>query len=344
MKRLIKDFTLDDLKKWLEEIGEKAFRANQIFEWLYKKNVTDANSFTNIPAQLRKKIEEEFILNSLNIVKYESDGESIKFLFELVDGNAIESVFLPYRYGNAICISTQVGCRMKCAFCASTIGGMIRNLSAAEMVDQIVNVENVTKKKISNVVLMGSGEPFDNIGNVFKFIDIINAKEGKNIGARHITISTVGLVEGIYRLSEYPKQVNLAISLHAPNNRLRDRLVPINRKYPIEEILKAVDYYISKTNRRVTFEYALIEGINDSIECAKQLAKILEGKLVHVNLIPINTVEGKEFKRPPKERIKEFHHILVSSGIQVTIRRELGSSIAAACGQLRARHYNISEK
>ncbi len=344
MKRLIKDFTLDELKKWVEETGEKLFRANQIFEWLYKKNATDVNSFTNIPAQLRKRIEEEFILNSLRVVKYESDGESIKFLLELVDGNAIESVFLPYKYGNAICISTQVGCRMKCAFCASTIGGMIRNLSAGEMVDQIVNVENVTKKRISNVVLMGSGEPFDNIENVFKFIDIINSKEGKNIGARHITISTVGIIEGIYKLSEYPKQVNLAISLHAPNNYLRNKLVPMNRKYPIEDILKAVDYYISKTNRRVTFEYALIDGINDSIECANELAKMLSGKLVHVNLIPVNPIDGRDFKRPPKEKIKEFYNILMSSGIQVTIRRELGSSIAAACGQLRSRHYNISEK
>ncbi|WAM34775.1 23S rRNA (adenine(2503)-C(2))-methyltransferase RlmN [Caldicellulosiruptor morganii] len=339
MKRLIKDFTLDELKKWVEEAGERPFRANQIFEWLYKKNATDVNAFTNIPLALRKKIEEEFILNSLRTIESMCDGESIKFLFELVDKNAIESVFLPYSYGNAICISTQVGCRMNCAFCASAIGGMIRNLSAGEMVDQIINVENVTEKKISNIVLMGSGEPFDNIENVFKFIDIVNSKEGKNIGARHITISTVGIVEGIYKLSEYPKQVNLAISLHAPNNQLRNELVPINKKYPIEEVLKAVDCYIEKTNRRVTFEYALIDGVNDSDECAKELAKMLSGRLVHVNLIPINPVNEKGFKRPPRERIREFYNILESSGIQVTIRRELGSSIAAACGQLRARHY-----
>ncbi|WAM32603.1 23S rRNA (adenine(2503)-C(2))-methyltransferase RlmN [Caldicellulosiruptor naganoensis] len=344
MKKLIKDFTLDELKKWAEEVGEKPFRAHQLFEWLYKKNATDVNAFTNIPIELRKRVGEEFVLNSLKVVEYQSDGESIKFLFELVDKNAIESVFLPYSYGNAICISTQVGCRMNCAFCASTIGGMVRNLSAGEMVDQIINVENVTKKRISNVVLMGSGEPFDNIENVFKFIDIINTKEGKNIGARHITISTVGIVEGIYRLSEYPKQVNLAISLHAPNNQLRDKLVPINRKYPIEEILKAVDDYIRRTNRRVTFEYALIEDINDSIECAKELAKILSGRLIHVNLIPINPVYGKEFKRPSRERIRDFYNTLESAGIQVTIRRELGNSIDAACGQLRARHYNIFDK
>lgn len=344
MKRLIKDFTLDELKSWIEEIGEKTFRANQVFEWLYKKNITDVNSFTNIPAKLRQKMEEEFVFSSLKFIKKESDGESIKFLFELLDKNAIESVFLPYRYGNAVCVSTQVGCRMKCAFCASTIGGLVRNLSAGEIIDQIINIENITQKRVSNIVLMGSGEPFDNIENVFKFIDIVNSKEGKNIGARHITISTVGIIEGIYKLAEYPKQVNLAISLHAPNNHLRDKLVPINKKYPLEEVLKAVDYYIEKTNRRVTFEYALIDRVNDSVECAKELANMLSGKLVHVNLIPVNPIEEKDFRKPPRERIKEFHDVLVSFGIQVTIRRELGSSISAACGQLRAKHCNIFEK
>jgi len=300
MKRLIKDL----LKKWLENIGEKPFRTSQIFEWLYKKNATDVMQFTNLPLELREKIEDEFLINSLQILKHQSDGESIKFLFELCDKNGVESVFLPYRYGNAICVSTQVGCKMNCRFCASAIGGFVRNLSAGEMVDQIINVENFTGKRITNVVLMGSGEPFDNIENVFKFIEIINSKEGKNIGARHITISTVGIVEGIYRLCDFPKQVNLAISLHAPNNSLRDKLVPINKKYPVEDIMKAVDYYIKRTNRRVTFEYALIDGVNDSIECAQELGKMLKGKLVHVNLIPVNPVEEKGFRRPSKEKIK----------------------------------------
>jgi len=343
MKRLIKDLTFDELKKWLENIGEKPFRASQIFEWLYKKNATDVMQLTNLPLELREKIGDEFLINSLQILQHQSDGESIKFLFELGDKNGIESVFLPYRYGNAICVSTQVGCRMNCRFCASAIGGFVRNLSAGEMVDQIINVENFTGKRITNVVLMGSGEPFDNIENVFKFIEIINSKEGKNIGARHITISTVGIAEGIYRLCDFPKQVNLAISLHAPNNRLRDKLVPMNKKYPVEDIMKAVDYYIQKTNRRVTFEYALIDGVNDSIECAVELGQMLKGKLVHVNLIPVNPVEEKGFRRPSKEKIKAFFETLRSYQIQVTIRRELGSSISAACGQLRRRYFNISE-
>jgi 23S rRNA (adenine2503-C2)-methyltransferase len=341
MKRFIKDSTIDELKIWLESVGEKPFRATQIFEWLYKKNSTDVMQFTSLPLELREKIEDEFLINSLQILKHQSDGESIKFLFELCDKNGVESVFLPYRYGNAICVSTQVGCKMNCRFCASAIGGFVRNLSAGEMVDQIINVENFTGKRITNVVLMGSGEPFDNIENVFKFIEIINSKEGKNIGARHITISTVGIVEGIYRLCDFPKQVNLAISLHAPNNSLRDKLVPINKKYPVEDIMKAVDYYIKRTNRRVTFEYALIDGVNDSIECAQELGKMLKGKLVHVNLIPFNPVEEKGFRRPSKEKIKVFFETLKSYQINVTIRRELGSSISAACGQLRKRYFNI---
>ncbi|BCS81507.1 23S rRNA (adenine(2503)-C(2))-methyltransferase RlmN [Anaerocellum diazotrophicum] len=341
MKKPIKDLTLDELKKWFENIGEKPFRAGQVFEWLYKKNATDVMQFSNLPVELRKKIYDEFLINSLQILQHQSDGESIKFLYELCDKNGIESVFLHYRYGNAICVSTQVGCKMNCSFCASAIGGFVRNLSPGEMVDQVINAENFTGKRITNVVLMGSGEPFDNIENVFKFIDIINSKEGKNIGARHITISTIGIVEGIYRLCNFPKQVNLAISLHAPNNSLRDKLVPINKKYPIEDIMKAIDYYIQKTNRRVTFEYALIDGINDSTECAQELGKILKGKLVHVNLIPINPVEEKGFRRPSKEKIKTFFETLKSYQIQVTIRRELGSSISAACGQLRRRYFNI---
>lgn len=302
MKRFIKDLTIDELKIWLESVGEKPFRATQIFEWLYKKNATDVMQFTNLPLELRKKIYDEFLMNSLQILQHQSDGESIKFLFELCDKNGIESVFLPYRYGNAVCVSTQVGCKMNCGFCASAIGGFVRNLTPGEMVDQIISAENFTGKRITNVVLMGSGEPFDNIENVFKFIEIINSKDGKNIGARHITISTVGIVEGIYRLCDFPKQVNLAISLHAPNNSLRDKLVPINKKYPIEDIMKAVDYYIQKTNRRVTFEYALIDGVNDSIDCAQELGRILKGKLVHVNLIPVNPVEEKGFRRPSKEK------------------------------------------
>lgn len=343
MGALIKDLSLDELKKWLQSIGEKAFRADQIFEWLYQKNETDPLKFTNLSLYLREKIKQEFEINSLKVLKKQIEGNTIKFLFELKDGNGIESVFLPYRYGNAICISTQVGCKMNCAFCASTLGGKVRDLTAGEMVDQIVNAELQTNKKISNVVLMGSGEPLDNAENVYKFIEIINSKSGKNIGARHITISTVGIVPEIYRLAQYPKQINLAISLHAPNNQIRNRLIPMNKRYPIESILEAVDYYINMTKRRVTFEYALIEGINDTIECAQELSHILRGKLAHVNLIPLNAVEGKDFKKPSKEKINEFYNILLENKIPVTIRRELGSNIAAACGQLRAQYYNISK-
>lgn len=336
--KFIKNLEFDELKSFLLDRNQKEFRANQIFEWLYKKNSLNINEWSNIPMELRDIIEREFILNSMRMINKEIGDGSIKYLFDLIDHSIIESVFLKYEFGNSICISTQVGCNMNCAFCASTIGGKSRNLEPAEMIDQIINIENDTGEKISNIVLMGSGEPFDNSENVYKFIEIINTQYGKNIGARHITISTVGIIPEIYKFSEYEKQVNLAVSLHAPINQLRNMLIPINKKYPIEELMKAIDYYIRKTNRRVTIEYALIDGVNDSIEMAEKLCQLLKGKLVHVNLIPINQVEGKNYKRPSKEKITEFYTILKKRNIPVSIRRELGSNISAACGQLRAKH------
>jgi len=242
MPRLIKDVDINELSEWLSQIGEKTFRASQIYEWIYQKKQFDPDRYTNLPIKLRNRIKDEFVINSMKIITTKEDGNTIKFLFELIDKNSIESVFLKYKYGNAICISTQVGCSMNCAFCASAVGGKIRNLSAGEMVDQILNAEFFTNQNISNIVLMGSGEPFDNSENVYKFIEIVNSKEGMNIGARHITISTVGIVPQILRLAEYPRQINLAISLHAPNNAIRDRLLAINKKDPIESILEAVKY------------------------------------------------------------------------------------------------------
>ncbi|MEZ0535792.1 23S rRNA (adenine(2503)-C(2))-methyltransferase RlmN [Caldicellulosiruptoraceae bacterium PP1] len=336
--RNIKDLTFDELKSWLKSINEKEFRSTQIFDWIYKKNSESFDSFSNLPENLRNKLKQDFILNLMEIIKVQEDVFTRKYLMLLNDNNTIESVFMKYKFGNSICISTQVGCNMSCAFCASTIGGKIRNLTSGEMVDQIIKVENDTKERISSIVLMGSGEPFDNAENVFKFIEIVNHPKGKNIGARHITISTVGVVPYIYELANYEKQINLAISLHATNNKIREKLIPMNKRYPIEEIIEAIRNYINKTQRRVTIEYALIKGINDSDIDAIRLSELFKNMLIHVNLIPINEIEEKEFRRPPKERIISFYNILKNNKIEVTIRRELGSSISAACGQLRSKH------
>lgn len=343
MKNLL-DYTLEELQIWMKENNESAFRAKQIFSWLYK-NVRDFDGMKNIPKSLADKLKENFSIDFPEVVevyKSEIDGTE-KFLLGFKDGNLIESVLMRYKHGNSICISTQVGCRMGCKFCASTIEGRVRNLTTGEILSEILVVQNYIKERISNVVLMGSGEPLDNYENVVKFLEIVSADYGLNIGQRHITLSTCGIVPKIYELADKDFSVTLAISLHAFSDEKRKEIMPIANKYTISEILDACKYYIDKTNRRITFEYALVKDVNDTKEEAKALAKLLKGMLCHVNLIPVNEIKENSFKRSSKKSIEDFSEILKNNGIEVTTRREMGSDINAACGQLR-RSYIKTQK
>ena len=338
MKKQLRSLELDALKAWLSEQGEKPFRAKQIFEWV-QKGITSFDEMTNISKALRAKMEESFLLDNVKIVKYlDSKDKTRKYLLSMNDGEIIEAVLMRYKHGNSICVSTQVGCRMGCTFCASTLGGMTRNLEAGEILGQIMTIQNDIGERISNVVLMGSGEPLDNYDEVIKFLRLVNHPQGLNISMRHITLSTCGMVEEIDRLAEEKLQITLAISLHAVSDDKRNSLMPINRKYDLNALLTACRNYTDKTGRRITFEYALIEGENDHEEEARQLAKKLRGMLCHVNLIPINPVEERGYKASSNKNIIRFQKILKNSGIETTIRRELGSDINAACGQLRAQH------
>lgn len=331
-----RDLTYDELEDYLIKIGEKKFRAKQIFKWLHR-GVESFDEMTDLSISLREKLKENGYLGNMEVeTKQESinDG-TVKYLMHLKDGNMIECVLMRYSYGNSICISTQAGCSMGCSFCASTIGGKNRDLTGGEMIGQILKVQRDKDVQISNIVLMGTGEPLDNLKNVLKFFNIVNHPEGINIGMRHITLSTCGLVPEILKLADMNLQITLAISLHAPNNEIRKRLMPIANKYSYDELMNACNYYIEKTNRRITFEYALIDGVNDSKEHAKELSIKLNGMLCHVNLIPINKVKERTYEKSHKTRIDEFKQILILNDIETTVRRELGSDIDAACGQLR---------
>ena len=332
----IKDYNFEELKQEMQELGEKPFRAEQIFKWIYQEKVKTFNEMTNLSLELRKKLEEKYTLCNYNIQrKQESKDGTIKYLFDVLDGNAIETVLMRYHHGNSICVSSQIGCKMGCKFCASTGINFIRSLTSGEIVEQIIAVEQDTGEKISNVVFMGIGEPFDNYDNVVNAIKIINHPKGLNIGARHISISTSGLVPKIYQLAEENIQCTLSISLHATDNEKRSSMMPVNDSYPIEELMKACKDYIKKTNRRISFEYALAKDNNDNLEDAKQLVKLLKGMLCHVNLIPINKIENGKYDKSSNENIMKFRDYLNDHGIVATIRRELGSDIDAACGQLR---------
>ena len=332
----IKDYNLEELKKQLKEIGEKPFRAEQIFKWLYDDKVQSFDEMTNLSLELREKLKNNYTMCNFNILKkQESKDGTIKYLFDVLDDNAIETVLMKYHHGNSICVSSQIGCKMGCKFCASTGINFVRNLTSGEIVEQIIRVEQDTGEKISNVVLMGIGEPLDNYENVVKAIRLINHPKGLNIGARHISISTSGLVPKIYQLAEENIQCTLSISLHATDNQKRSSMMPVNNTYPIEELLQACKDYIAKTNRRISFEYALAKDNNDHLEDAKQLVKLLKGMLCHVNLIPINKIENGTFDKSSNENIMKFRDYLNDHGIVATIRRELGSDIDAACGQLR---------
>jgi len=341
-KPFIYDLTLEALQDWLKSQGEPAFRAGQIFDWLYGKRVVDFDDMTNLSKELRGKLKDSFIFPILNeITKLESKDGTIKFLFGLYDNHAIETVVMRHNYGISICVTTQVGCRIGCTFCASTLGGLKRNLYAGEIVAQVVYSQRLldaTDERISSIVIMGSGEPFENYEASKTFMTLMMHEKGMKIGQRHITVSTSGIVPQIREFADWNTQINLAISIHAPNDALRSKLMPVNRRFPFADVMDACRYYIEKTGRRITFEYALINGVNDQPEHAEELGTLLKGMLCHVNLIPVNYVPERDYVRTPKEHIFEFKRILESKQVNTTIRREQGHDIAAACGQLRAKH------
>ncbi|SJN76190.1 Ribosomal RNA large subunit methyltransferase N [Clostridioides difficile] len=338
-KIVLKNFTEDELKEFMKTIDEKPFRGSQIFSWIYKgaKTFDDMN---NIPKSLRNKLEEVSCIGHIDIeLKLESKVDNTKkYLFLLDDGNIIETVMMDYDSRVTVCVSNQVGCRMGCNLCASTMDGLIRNLEPWEILDQVIKIQEDTGKRVSNLVLMGSGEPLDNFENTKQFLKIINEKNGLNIGYRHITLSTCGIVPKMYELADLEIAINLALSLHSPYDEERRKIMPVANAYSIEEILNACRYYIKKTNRRVTFEYSLIKGVNDSEKEAKALAKLLKGMLCHVNLIPINKVEEREYEKPDKAFIYKFRDSLEKNNIPATVRMSMGSDISGACGQLRRKY------
>lgn len=334
----LKNLTYSGLEDFLAERGEPKYRAKQIFSWL-NKGVEGFDGMTNISKATRAKLAEDAFVSTLKIrEKYVSKiDKTTKYLFELPDGNCIESVVMYYKHGISICISSQVGCRMGCGFCASTIGGLYRSLTAAEILNQVIFAQKDIGERISNIVMMGIGEPLDNYDNVLTFLHNVNNPEGLNIGYRHISLSTCGVVDKIRALAEENLPITLSISLHAPNDEIRNSIMPINRKYPVNTLIAACRDYIAKTTRRISFEYSLISGVNDSQENARELAALLRGMLCHVNLIPVNKVAERGFHKGSRKEIEDFKDTLLSLGINATVRRELGSDISASCGQLRKR-------
>lgn len=338
----LRSLTLPKLSDELANMGEKSFRAKQIFSWLHQKQVTSFDEMTNLSKALREKLKENYIIKNIKIVEklVSKEDNTSKYLFDIGDDIVIESVLMRYSYGNAVCISSQAGCRMGCTFCASTVDGLERNLLPGEMVAQIYEIQHDIGERVSNVVIMGSGEPLDNYDNVIDFLEIIHSKEGNNLSHRHITLSTCGLVDKIYDLAKENLQITLAISLHAPNNEIRQNTMPVAKRYDIDSLIKAAKYYADTTKRRVTFEYALIKGVNDSSDCARELASRLKGIMCHINLIPVNDVKENNYIRSTEENINSFASLLRELGIETTVRRKLGSDINAACGQLRKSYKN----
>ena len=331
----IKSMTLQELTNYITEKGYPGFRAKQIYDWCHVKMVRDVDEMKNLPKEIREWMRDEWI--ALEVVsRFESkvDGTN-KFVFRLEDGNVIESVFMPYKHGNSVCISSQAGCRMGCRFCASTLMGLSRNLTASEMLDQIYAISRITGERISNVVVMGTGEPLDNYDNLCRFIRLLTNEDGLHISQRNVTVSSCGLIPEIYRLAEEQFAITFALSLHAPNDEKRKALMPIANRYSIAEVLEACKYYFKKTGRRITFEYSLVAGQNDTEEDAKQLIRLLSGFPCHVNLIPVNPIKEREYKRSDDNSLQKFKVMLEKNAINVTIRRGMGKDIDAACGQLR---------
>ena len=337
----IYDLTIDELTEYFLKIGEKKYYATELFSWLYNKRITSFSKATNIKKETREKLSKDFTISNIEIVTVEKAKDVRKYLFKLRDGEHIEAVLMNHDYGNSLCISSQVGCNMGCKFCESGRRKKVRNLTTGEMVEQILKVENESNLRISHVVIMGIGEPFDNYDNICNFIRIINHPKGLNIGARHITVSTCGLVPKILEFSEFPYQVNLAISLHAPNDKLRGEIMPIAKAYPLKDLINAIKIYLEKTNRRVTFEYIMLARVNDSVDNALELVHLLKGINCYVNLIPYNETEALQYKRSNPLTIAKFYDILKKNNITVTIRREFGGTISAACGQLRSKKEEI---
>ncbi|MBQ7605367.1 MAG: 23S rRNA (adenine(2503)-C(2))-methyltransferase RlmN [Firmicutes bacterium] len=340
----LRDLTVKELEEYFVSIGEKPFRAKQVFEWL-NRGVDSFDEMSNIPKELRERLSDaeasdDITIGRINILRKQesrTDG-TIKYLFQLRESIAVESVFMKYKYGNSICVSSQAGCRMGCAFCASTIGGLTRNLSAGEILMQVIGAERDTGEKISHVVIMGTGEPFDNYDNIVKFINLVHEPKGLGLSMRNITVSTCGLVPKIMEFARDLPQVNLAVSLHAPNDEVRSRIMPVNRTYNVARLISECKRYTEATHRRITFEYALIAGVNDAPGQADELADLLKGMLCHVNLIPLNEVSETGLAGSPKAQVQAFLAQLEARGITATVRRELGSDIDAACGQLRLAH------
>ncbi len=336
---MIYNYTLKELEEYFVSVGDKKFRAKQVFEWLYKRKVESFEEMSNVSKKMITHLSENFTMPKLELVtKQESVDGTIKFLFKLDDNNTIEAVLMTYEWGNSLCITTQVGCNIGCSFCASGLRGKFRDLTTGEIVLQVLEVERIIKKKVTNIVVMGIGEPFDNYDNVMNAVNTLNHPFAFEIGARHITISTSGLVPKIYKFADEHLQVNLAISLHAPDDSIRDDLMKINKVYPLEELIKAVKYYVKETNRRVTFEYILLSGVNDLDAHAHVLSDLIRGINAYVNLIPYNEVSEFDYKRTTKERALKFYDILKKRGINVTLRQEKGIDIFAACGQLRSKN------
>lgn len=329
-KPYVYDLSLEEWQEWVKSNGESAFRAGQIFDWLYVKRVSSFEEMTNLSKTLREKLSAQFDFVTLTeVAKYESKDGTVKFLFELSDKNAIETVIMKHSYGNSVCVTTQVGCRIGCTFCASTLTGLKRNLSAGEIIAQIVKSQQLldaTGERVSSIVIMGIGEPFENYDAMMKFLNVMIHPKGLNIGQRHITVSTSGIVPNIYKFADENTQINLAISIHAPNDKLRSKLMPVNRRFPFADLIEACKYYVAKTGRRITFEYALMGGVNDQPEHAEELAEVLKTfPMAHVNLIPVNFVSERDYVRTPRDDIFTFQRILERNKINATIRREQGS-------------------
>lgn len=333
----IKSMLPEELAAFMAELGEKPFRAGQVFSWLHEKLVGDFSQMTNLSKNLRERLEEKASVTCLRVVdeKISAIDGTRKYLFALEDGNIIESVWMKYHHGNSVCISSQVGCRMGCRFCASTLDGLERNLRASEMLDQIYRIQELTGERVSNIVVMGSGEPMDNYDNLVRFLRLISHEKGLHISQRNLTVSTCGIVPGIKRFTEENLAVTLALSLHAPNDEVRKSLMPIAKSYALEDVLAACHAYYEKTGRRLTFEYSLVQGVNDNLKEAAALAKLLKGQHGHVNLIPVNPIKERDYVQSSKQAIQDFKNYLEKHGINATVRREMGRDINGACGQLR---------
>ena len=340
MQADLKSMTYPELESRIRELGEKAFRAAQLFSWMHRKAVLSFDEMSNLPKAFREQLKEKARLTILRQeqVQISAIDGTRKYLFALDDGNVIESVLMRYEFGNSVCISTQAGCRMGCRFCASAIGGMSRNLTPAEMLEQVYRISADTGERVSHVVLMGTGEPFDNYENVIRFLELISDERGLNIGKRNLTLSTCGLVPQIYAFADLKPQATLALSLHAPNDEIRRTLMPVANRYPLSEVLEACRYFSRKTGRRMTYEYSLVSGVNDRDEDALALAALLKGDLCHVNLIPVNPVKERSYSRSGRGQVEKFRNILEKNGINATIRREMGRDIDGACGQLRRKY------